>query len=53
MTKEQTQVRMEPSLKKRIRRYQEKALKKDNIELSFGDATRALLRKALEAEGIH
>jgi hypothetical protein len=51
--KEITQVRMDPALKKRIRKYRDVLQKKANgIEISFSEATRSLIERGLEREGV-
>ena len=46
--KSQNQVRMDETLKARIRKYQKK-LETSGLEVSFSSATRSLIEKGLEA----
>lgn len=46
--KEQTQIRMDQALKKRIRKYQVIFEKENGVNISFSSATRILVEKQLD-----
>ena len=48
----QTQVRMDPRMKQRVRTYIAKLKKDEHTELGFGAAVRKLIEQALEQAGI-
>jgi hypothetical protein len=51
--KQVTQVRMDPVLKKRIRKYRDQLQKKANgIEISFSEAARSLIEMGLDRAGV-
>lgn len=52
MIKEQSNIRMDPRLKKRIQDYMKKFEKDTRVKISFAEAICSLVEKSLEREGI-
>jgi hypothetical protein len=47
---EQTQVRMPPALKERVRKYQMRVQQKTGVQVSWSAAVRALIERSLELD---
>jgi hypothetical protein len=52
LPKVQTQLRMDPHMKKRVNEYMKKFYKEHNVEIGFSKAVHALLANSLDREGI-
>lgn len=52
MQREQTQIRMDVAMKKRVHKYMEKFERTHHAKIGFSEAVRVLLLQSLERENI-